>query len=420
MSNGSMEYASPKPQRGDIGFREWFMDKLFMGMSPTDYSRALVTPFNIIATLILLSSVPVFAMRYFYGLSTVVDATNEYPWGLLLSWGIFAGEPLFAAGFVVAAGYYIFGFKSYKPWVRLAVLGGMLGYAFAASYLLIDLGRPWRIYYPTIINFGPASILFIVAWHVVLYLTVQFFEFSPSFLEWLGSRHVHKWAVSITVALIIAGIILSTVHQSALGAMYLMTPAKLHPLWYSSYLPWFFFSSAIYAAMAFAIVMAAAAERWFRDKTDDTFMNSVPKVTVSLGKGAALAMYVYFALKVMGLAYGNNWAQLLTPWGAWYMVELLGFVGIPMVLMTIAVKRGSLSLIRFTSLFAIAGIVLNRVNVTLIAWNWDRPNHFEHIIPPWTELLMIAAMITLHIMVFRWIINRFPIVRELPAYKGTH
>ncbi len=419
MSNGTMEYVA-KGRGREPGFREWFMDKLFMGMSPAEYSRALVTPFNVIAALILLASVPVFWMRYAYGLDTVVHATNEYPWGLLLSWGIFAGEPLFAAGFVVAAGYYIFGMRSYKPWVRLAVLGGMLGYAFAASYLLIDLGRPWRIYYPTLINFGPSSILFVVAWHVVLYLTVQFFEFSPAILEWLGSKRLHKWAVSVTVGLIIAGIILSTVHQSALGAMYLMTPAKVHPLWWSSYLPLFFFSSAIFAAMSFAIVMAAGAVRYFRDRCDDKFLASVPGVTLSLGKGAALAMYVYFAFKVLGLAQGQHWAQLLTPWGAWYLVELIGFVGIPMVLFTIGVKKESLGLIRFTSIYAIAGIVLNRVNVNLIAWNWDRPDHFHHIIPPWTEIIMIMAMITLHILVFRWIVNRFPVTRELPEYEGTH
>jgi Ni/Fe-hydrogenase subunit HybB-like protein len=414
-----MEQTATETQQS-ASYRVWLMNKLFMGMSPAEYSRALITPFNLLATTILLASVPVFAMRYLYGLDTVVHATNEYPWGLLLSWGIFAGEPLFAAGFAVAAGYYIFGFKSYKPWVRLAVVGGMLGYAFAASYLLIDLGRPWRIYYPTLINFGPSSILFIVAWHVVLYLTVQFFEFSPAVLEWLGSKRVHKWAVSITVGLIIAGIILSTIHQSALGAMYLMTPAKVHPLWYSTYLPLFFFASAVYAAMCFAIVMAAGAVRWFRDKSDETFLSSVPKVTVSLGKGAALSMYVYFALKLLGLAQGNNWTDLFTAWGAWYLLELVGFVGIPMVLMTVAVKRKNLGLIRFTSIVAIAGIVLNRVNVTLIAWNWDRPHHFEHIVPPWTETLMIAAMITLHIMLFRWILNRFPITREFPEYKGTH
>ena len=144
-----------------------------------DYARGLVTPFNIVAAIILIGSLPVFYNRYVHSLSTVIHANSEYPWGLLLSWGIFAGEPLFACGFIVAAAYYIFGMKEFKPFVRLAVLCGMLGYIFAASYLLIDLGRPWRIYYPMLINYGPASVLFVVAWHVSLYCTVQLLEFSP-------------------------------------------------------------------------------------------------------------------------------------------------------------------------------------------------------------------------------------------------
>ena len=401
-------------------FRQWFMDKLFMGMGVRDYARSLATPFNLVAALILAASLPVFYMRYVHGLATVVDASNYYPWGILLSWGIFAGEPLYAAGFVMAASYYVFGIKSYRPFVRIAVLGGMLGYIFAASYLLIDLGRPWRIYYPTIVNFGTSSVLFIIAWHVVLYITVQVLEFSPALLEWLGSKRVHAWAVSATVGLVVGGIILSTVHQAALGALYLMTPGKVHPLWYSPYLPVLFFSSAVYCAMSFVILMVYAGVRYFRDKSDDAFLNGSPAVTLSLGKGAAIAMYVYFALKVLALAMDDRWAYLFTPWGYWYLVELLGFVAAPMVLLTVAARRESLGLTRFAALWAAAGVVLNRFNVTIIAYNWYLPNHLRDIIPPPTEVMMVAAMVTFQILCYRWIWNRFPVTRELPEYRGAH
>ncbi|HTZ17368.1 MAG TPA: NrfD/PsrC family molybdoenzyme membrane anchor subunit [Dissulfurispiraceae bacterium] len=417
--NKNVNYAA-RAGNSSGGFMVWFMDKLFMGMSLSEYSRSLITPFNLLAASILATSLPVFISRYGKGLASVLDASNEYPWGLLLSWGIFAGEPLFAAGFVVASGYYLFGIKSYRPLVRLAVLGGMLGYAFAASYLLIDLGRPWRIYYPMLINFGPSSVLFVVAWHVALYVTVQLMEFSPAILEWLGSKRLHKWAISITVALIIGGVILSTVHQSALGAMYLITPGKLHPLWYTSHLPLLFFSSAVYAAMSFAILLAFAAVRYFRERCDNRFVSSIPTVTLSLGKAAAVAMYIYFALKVIALAQDDRWGLLLTPLGSWYLVELLGFVALPMVLFSVAVKRESIGLIRFSALWAVLGIVLNRVNVNLIAYNWNLPNHWSLIIPSSGEVLMILAMITLHILVFRWIMNRFPVTRELSEYKNTH
>ncbi len=403
-----------------ISFREWFMDKLFMGLSAQDYARRIATPFNMVAVTILLVATPVFFSRYVYGLGSVMDATSEYPWGVLLSWGIFAGEPMFASGFVVAAAYYLFGMKSFRPLVRLAVLGGMLGYAFAASYLLIDLGRPWRLYYPMVINFGPSSVLFIVAWHVSLYVTVQLLEFSPAILEWLGSKRIHKWAVNATVALIIGGVILSTVHQSALGAMYLMTPGKLHPLWYSPRLPLLFFSSAVYGAMCFAMLLAFIAVRYYPSRCDRAFTDSIPKLTLSLAKGAALAMYVYFSLKVLALAEDNRWELLLTPFGHWYLVELLWFVVTPMVMMSVAVKRESIGLARFSALAAALGILLNRLNVNLIAYNWDRPGHMHNIIPAWTEIVMIMAMVTLHVMAFRWIMNRFPVTNELPEYRDSH
>jgi Ni/Fe-hydrogenase subunit HybB-like protein len=310
--------------------------------------------------------------------------------------------------------------KEYRVLVRLAVLGGMLGYAFAASYLLIDLGRPWRIYYPMLVNFGPSSVLFVVAWHVGLYVTVQLLEFSPSILEWIGSRRLHRWATSITVALIIGGVILSTVHQSSLGAMYLITPGKLHPLWYTSHLPLLFFSSAVYAAMSFALLLAFAAVRCFREQCDEEFLSQVRPLTLGLGKGAALAMYVYCALKLLALAQDNHWNLLASPFGWWYLVELFGFVVVPMLLFTAGVRSGRIGLIRFTAIYALIGIVLNRVNVNLIAYNWNQADHWVKIIPPWSENIMILAMVTLHILVFRWIMNRFPVTRELPDYKETH
>ena len=207
-----------------VDFRSWFMDKLLMGQTWPEYMRTLVTPFNILAAVILSIGLPLIAMRFMYGLTVVTHASNDYPWGLFLGWGLFGGVPLSATGFVMGTAYYIFGFKGYRPLVRLGLLAGFLGYLFAVIYLLVDLGRPWRIYYPMLIGYGTASVLFLVAWHVALYLTVQFLELTPAILEWLKSRRVYRWATMITIAMTIAGIILSTLHQSALGAMFLIAP----------------------------------------------------------------------------------------------------------------------------------------------------------------------------------------------------
>ncbi|MGD0281767.1 MAG: NrfD/PsrC family molybdoenzyme membrane anchor subunit [Dissulfurispiraceae bacterium] len=401
-------------------FQSRFMNKLLMGMTWPEYMKTLVTPFNLVAAVILCVGLPLIAIRFIFGLYTVTDASNEYPWGLFLGWGLFGGVPLSATGFVMATAYYIFGFKRYQPVVRLAVLTGLLGYFFAVVYLLVDLGRPWRIYYPMAISFGTASVLFLVAWHVATYLTVQLLEFSPAILEWLKSRRVRRWATRTTIGLTIAGIVLSTLHQSALGAMYLLAPGKVHPLWYSSYIPVFFLCSSVYAALSMVIVVSTLAVRFLRDKAGPTFLGSIDRLTLGLGKGAAIGMYIYFALKIIGIAHDDNWSLLATPYGGWFLVELLGFVALPCIVFTYGVKLKSVGIVRFGAFYAVLGILLNRLNLAIITFNWNLPDHLHHIIPPWQEVGVVMAIATLHVLIFRWILNRFPVLREEPEYEESH
>jgi len=401
-------------------FKAWFMDKLLMGMTWPEYARKLITPFNIIAAVILSVGLPLIALRFYVGLSVVTHSSQDYPWGLFLGWGLFSGVPLSATGFVMATAYYIFGFKRYHSLVRLGVLTGFLGYLFAVIYLLTDLGRPWRIYYPMIIGFGTASVLFLVAWHVATYLTVQFLEFSPAILEWLKSRRIRKWATMITIGMTIAGIILSTLHQSALGAMYLLAPGKLHPLWYSSYLPVFFLSSSIYAALSMVIVVSTLAVRFLKDKTDKGFTGNLDSQTIGLGKGACVGMFVYLALKVIGVAHDDNWSLLNTPYGWWFLVEVMGFVVLPILAYTYGIKKNSAGVVRFAAFYAVAGIILNRINVSIIALSWNLPDHLHHIIPPWKEVAVVLCIFTIHILIFRWILNRLPVLRSEPGYEESH
>jgi Ni/Fe-hydrogenase subunit HybB-like protein len=320
----------------------------------------------------------------------------------------------------MATAYYIFGFKGYHSLVRLGVLTGFLGYLFAVIYLLADLGRPWRIYYPMMIGFGTASVLFLVAWHVAVYLTVQFFEFSTTILEWLKSRRVRRWAMMLTIGMTITGIILSTLHQSALGALYLLAPGKLHPLWYSSFIWIFFLTSSVYAALAMVIMVSTIASRFLKHATDEQFRDNLPGQTLGLGKAAAVGMFVYLVLKLLGVAHDENWGYLSTPYGYWFLVEILGFVLMPALVLTYGVKSGNVGAVRFGAFWAVAGIIVNRINVSIIALNWQLPEHLHHIIPPWKEVAVVMAIATIHILVFRWILNRMPVLREEPEYIESH
>ena len=397
-----------------------FADKLLMGMPLSEYARTLITPFNVVAMLILCIGFPLIGIRFAHGLASVTHASNEYPWSILLGWGLFSGVPLSATGYVIATTVYILGYKQYHSLVRLGVLTGFMGYLFAVIYLLIDIGRPWRIYYPMAVSFGPTSVLFLVAWHVATYLTVQLLEFSPAILEWIHSRRVRKWAIMMTVAMTIAGVILSTLHQSALSALYLLAPGKVHPLWYSPFLPVFAFISSIFAGMCMVIAVSTVCARWLRERCDQAFLGSLDKLTVGLGKAACIVMFVYFMLKVIGVADDDNWPLLGTRYGYWFLVEILLFVLAPIVVLTVGVKKGNATIVRWGAFYALAGVILNRLNISILMFNWNLPTHFHDIVPPMREVFIVLSIITFHILLFRWILNRMPVLREHPDYPDGH
>ena len=399
------------------GAQSWARDRLFLGLSVSDYTKGLFTPFNIIAAIIIGCGLILLAMRFTQGLAAVTAASDDQPWGLLLSWGLFSGVPLSATGFVLGTAVYIFRLTEYRPVVKNAILLGLLGYLFAVIFLLIDLGRPWRLPYPMVLSFGTASVLFLVAWHVALYLSVQLLEFSPSIFEWCGLKRLRKWAVSMTVGLTIAGIILSTLHQSTLGAMYLPAAGKLHPLWYSPYLPVLFLVSAIAAGLCVVVFIGYLSKRFLRKQADHDYLGSLDKITLSLGAGASFVLITYFGLKVIALAHGNNWDLLNTPYGYWYLAEMSVFVLLPCALFFYGWRRRKVGLVQFTALLTIVGVVINRLNTSLIALNWELP-HRE--LFDWREFVIILAVVMIQVLLYRWIVTRMPVLREHREYKGEH
>ncbi len=392
----------------------WIRDKIFMGRTFEEYVKGLITPLNIAAGLVVLAGLYLILMRFVFGLTEVTEASNEQPWGLFLSWGLFTGVPFSASGFVVGTAVYIFGLKKYQPIVKNAILLGLLGYLFAVVFLMIDLGRPWRIYYPMIISFGTASVMFLVAWHVALYLSVQALEFSPSTLAWLGMRKVRKMVTGMTLGLTIFGVMLSTLHQSALSAMFLLAPGKLHPLWYTSYLPWLAFISAIGAALALVIVVSKLTQVFMKDSADSHYLESLDGITLGLGKAASFVLFTYVGLRLISVTHEGAWGYLNTPFGHWFLVEIT-LLGILPFLFFYGVQNRNIGLIQFTAVLTMIGIIMNRFNISLIAFNWQLPNRELFF---WKEAVVVAAVVIIEILVYRWIVNRMPVLRQHPDYIG--
>jgi Ni/Fe-hydrogenase subunit HybB-like protein len=382
----------------------------------TAASRSLFSPFNVIAGIIVLLGSILTILRFTRGLGAVTNLDNNNPWGLWIGFDLLCGVALAAGGYVTSATCYIFGLKRYHSAVRPAILTAFLGYSLVVLALSYDVGRPWRLPYPIFLSQGTSSLLFEVALCVFLYLTVLFIEFSPAAFEWIGWQKTRNIIVKITLALTILGVVLSTLHQSSLGALFLIAPSKLHPLWYCSYLPVYFFISSMFAGMSMVIFESTLAHRFFHHKMDQAHLSENPQVTLGFAKAASFIMAGYIMIQLMGLAVDNDWEYLASGWGAWYLLELIGFVAMPAFFYAVGVRDKNIRLIRRTALWTVAGIVLNRLNVSVIAFNWQLPAN-QRYVPSWMEVATTVFIVTIGILVYRFIVTRMPILHEHSGYR---
>ena len=206
-----------------------------MAQVTTGERKSIFSLFNFIALIVLGLGIYLTYLRFAGGLAAVTNLSDHNPWGIWISFDLLCGVALAAGGYVTSSAVYLFGMKEYHSAVRPAILTGFLGYALVFLAINYDVGRPWRLPYPLVVQQGTTSVLFEVGLCVGIYLTVLFIEFSPAAMEWLGLKRARNLVVKLTILLTIFGVVLSTMHQSSLGALFLIVPSKLHPLWYSPY-----------------------------------------------------------------------------------------------------------------------------------------------------------------------------------------
>lgn len=383
-------------------------EKLLLGLSVRDYlAQMMRNPVNWVLAAILLLGIPLLGQRYLFGLATVTHGSQDYPWGLLLGFGLFGMVPLSASGFLLSTAVEIFHRKDFLPIERLALLNGLLGYFFAVVYLLVDLGMPWRLTYPMVVSFGPAAVLFLVAWHVATYLSVQIAEMVPAFAEWAGWPAAKRWIKSIALGLTIAGIILSTLHQGALGALFCYAPAKIHPLWISPEFQWLhFFCSSIFAGICMVIIVSTLLKHFMTWRCDERFLDNLDRITIGLAKGSAYAMITYLVIKLVAIAHDQEWQYLITGWGLYYLLELGIGVVLPMVLFARGVRNHNVAILRFGALIAVLGIIWNRLNTVLVAYNW---RHYQEL-PTWQETWIVFTVLAFYFIIYRFILYRLPVV----------
>ncbi len=380
---------------------------------------SLLTPGNIITGIILLVGLYITVLRFTQGLGAVTTLDDNNPWGIWISFDLLCGVVLAAGGYATSSAYYIFGLRHFHSAVRPAITSAFLGYAFVVFALHYDVGQPWRLVYPIFVSQGTTSILFEVGLCVFLYLTVLAIEWSPAAFEWLGWKKPRSLALSLTMPLTILGVILSTMHQSSLGALYLIAPSKMHPLWYSSFIPVFFFISSMFAGMSMVIFEGVLAHKGLHHKMDETHLREADGVVLGFGKAAAFVMMGYLFIRFYGVAMDNNFRLLFTGYGAWFLLETLGFVALPAFMYAIGARERNLKLIRIGAVITVLGVVLNRFNVSQVAFNYQL-SPTERYFPHWMEIGISIFVVTLIITAYRFICTKMPVMYEHPDYKDAH
>jgi Ni/Fe-hydrogenase subunit HybB-like protein len=341
------------------------------------------------------------AARLFLGLGATTNLSDAYPWGLWISFDILSGVALAGGGFTMAAAIYIFNLKKFEPLLRPAKLSAFIGYLVFIVGLFFDLGQPWRIWHPMVM-WNPHSVLFEVSWCVMLYTTVLGMDIFIMALErWQKFEWVNFFR-NIYLVLVVAGVMLSTLHQSSLGALYLLMPEKMSDLWATRAIGPLFFVSAVIGGMS-VVTLESLISAWAYKRKPEI------KLLASFSKGLGIALLVYFAMKVTDLyARGATVWALDTPHFFFYL-ELFGTVALPGLLLTFREVRQSATGLYWAAGLSAFGVVLNRFNVSLTSYGGYR--QFSYF-PSFIEIIITLALIAGGILIFD-LGSRY-----LPVYKS--
>ena len=344
-------------------------------------------------------------VRFYYGLGAATNLSDEFPWGIWVGFDVLCGVALAAGGFTLAATVHLFNLEKYKPVVRPAILTAFLGYLLVVAALMFDLGRPYRVWHP-LIMWNPHSVMFEVGWCVTLYTTVLFLEFVPVIFEKLKWHRARQTMRTIMIPLVIAGVVLSTLHQSSLGTLYLLVPYKLYPLWYTGIMPLLFYISALCVGLAMTIF-----ESWHSSKALNRHLET--PLLAGLARVLAVGLAFYQAVRFLDLKSRGVLALLTLPRMETYMFLLeTALLVVPMLLLFRLKTRLNPAALYACAVSVLFGFIANRLNVAITGMESASGTHY---VPKWTEIAITLSIIAAGFAIFRAAAHYLPI---FPAEEG--
>jgi Ni/Fe-hydrogenase subunit HybB-like protein len=359
-----------------------------------------ITFWRVVLTIVLVAGAYATVLRFVRGLGASTHLSDAFPWGLWIGFDVMCGVMLAAGGFTLTSAVYLFNMKKFKPIVRPTVLTAFLGYMLVVVALLFDLGRGYRIWHP-LVMWNPRSVMFEVAWCVTLYTTVLSLEFGGVLFERFHLYKLLRLQKMFLIPLVIAGVMLSTLHQSSLGSLYLIMPTKLHPFWYTPLLPVLFFISAICVGLAMTIFESSMSAKHFGKQLE------LPLIQ-GLGRTLLVALGVYTVVRFQDLIHRG--ALGLISRGGWetglFVLEMLLCSVIPICLLLIPNVRVNPKGLYLAAVLSLLGFVTNRMNVAITGMEAAAGQHY---FPKWTEIAVTLAIIGFGFLVFAIAVKYLPI-----------
>jgi Ni/Fe-hydrogenase subunit HybB-like protein len=374
---------------------------------------------TIILSAIAIATLPVIILRYVNGLGAISNLSDGRAWGLWISFDLYCGVALAAGGFTLAAVVYVFNLKKYHPVVRPSILTAFLGYTLVILALLVDLGQPWYIWH-ALLYWNIHSPLFEVGVCVATYTIVLALEFSPVVFERLCETNLpifrhFNWHIplravrAIQIPLVIAGITLSTLHQSSLGSMLLMMPETLNALWYTPVLPILFLVSAVAVGPAMVIFESTLSAKAFGHQLNQDILSG-------LGRVIPYILGLYLLLKLMDLTVAGEVGLLFSeyPQNLLWWAEIVIGVILPIILLSRPSVRQNRSGVFWCAMLVVAGLVLNRFNVSMLALDM-RPgfSYFPH----WMEFAVSIGLVADALLVIQLANRLLPMTNHEEVVK---
>jgi Ni/Fe-hydrogenase subunit HybB-like protein len=341
--------------------------------------------------------------RFTGGLGAMTNLSDTFPWGIWIGFDVLSGVALSAGGFLTAGAVYIFGLKKFYPILRPAILTAYLGYLLVVGGLLVDLGRPYNIWHP-MIYWQHRSVMFEVGWCVTLYNLVLTVEFLPLLLEKFRWHRALRIVHSITIPIVIAGVILSTLHQSSLGALFLIVPEKLWPITYSPLLPLYFFISAVAVGLAMLIVESTLSAKAFNRSLE------TPIIT-ALARAIPVVILVLLAVRVVDMTARSAWVYLAPrPFQTFTFLLHMTLLLVPTFVLLNPRWVHRPRIVFWCAVSVVAAVILNRLNVS---WFRMLPTAETIYIPSWQEVVVTLNLISLGVVCFGLA------ARYLPLFEHT-